>query len=446
MTEEVLIIGGGVTGLSAAIHAIDVGLCPVILEKNRFVGGRARSFWSKDIRETLDNGQHVLSAAYRETIKLLTKVNSIYKISFQKNLEISFVENPLKRYHFRSSPFPAPFHFFSPLIFHKKSLKINLSDIINFIWKNLWLNEKVLRKMTIVEWLNICGQSQNIQNIIWKPMCFSILNATIEQGSALLLKNAIYQSFLRSKKKAPLGFPGDWLGKIFADPASKYILHAGGQIHLFNTVQKFIEEKNSIKSVITNKKVFTPKWIISTIPPFALHDILLKNPSPKLHYLVDIVSTYNYNPIININIFVNKPLNEVFPISIISSPLQWIFPHPNNRPQNKVYGYTIVMSAAHEWINKSKEELLDMTCRELKRVLQVDFNASHRLIKYKIIKEKRATIAQTPEVLNLPISSITPLENLFLAGDWIYTGLPATIEGAIRSGRLAIRAIQKSKS
>lgn len=446
MREEVLIIGGGVAGLSAAIHAIEAGLHPVILEKNRFVGGRVRSFWSKDILETLDNGQHVLSAAYNETIKLLTKVNSIYKISFQKNLEISFVENPLKRYHFRSSPLPAPFHFFSPLIFHKKNLKVNFAEIINFIWKNLWLNDKVLRNMTIAEWLNVCGQSQNIQNLIWKPMCFSILNATIEEGSAYLMKNAIYQSFLRSKKRAPLGFPDDWLGNIFGEPTSKYILQAGGQIHLFNTVKKIIEEKNSIISVITDKNVFTPKWIISTVPPFALQDILLKNPLPKLHYLVDILSKFNYNPIITINIFVNKPMNEVFPISIISSPLQWIFPHPNNRYKNKVYGYSIVMSAANEWINKSREELLDMVRLELKRVLQVDLNLSHRLIKYKIIKEKRATIVQTPEALNLEISTITPLENLFLAGDWINTGLPATIEGAIKSGRQAIRAIQKRRS
>lgn len=98
------------------------------------------------------------------------------------------------------------------------------------------------------------------------------------------------------------------------------------------------------------------------------------------------------------------------------------------------------MSAAKKWSTRPNDEILRMARSELLRLMGMDISGKN-LVNYKIIKEKRATILQTPESLKYRLPAKSRIANFFLAGDWTDTGLPATIEGAIRSGRLAIEAL-----
>lgn len=438
MKDEILIIGGGIAGISAAIHALESGFKPTILEKNKYLGGRVRSFWAKDIQQELDNGQHLLSTAYKETIYLLKKINSFDKMAFQQKFETIFLNSYHERFKFHAISLPTPFHFFIPLI---RGKKIRMREILKFIWKNLWINENSLKEMTISEWLDFSGQKSIIQDLLWKPMSLSILNTKMEEGSAFLLKQAISQSFFHSSEKAALGFPKDWLSNIFAKPAESFIRDAGGEIELLHTIKKIGAKGKKIISILTQKKEYHPHWVISTVPPFALLEILSQNSLPLLYDIKEKISHFKYNPIITINIYLNKPIQDEFPISFSSSPLHWIFVHPVSQTAPDNHGYALVISAANEWIEKSREEIIDMAISELKRHFGINLMKNSKLVKFKIIKEKRATILQTPESLNLRPNPRTPFENFYLAGDWTNTGLPATIESAILSGKRALEAI-----
>jgi squalene-associated FAD-dependent desaturase len=448
MDKDIIILGGGLSGLSTAVQAINHGYRPIILEKNKHLGGRVRSFYSADIDCEIDNGQHVLSAAYEETIEFLTTVGSANKISYQKNFQVYFSKKDGTNFLFRTWPLPAPFHFFLPLIFRKKFTGLHFSESLKFIRKNARLSSEQLKGMTIMDWLDHCGQSKEIQKLLWQPLSYAILNTPVETGSAFLLKHTISRSFFHSRHNARLILPKSWLGEIFVTPALNFIQRNKGEVHLLTPAEKIVTgEENDLK-IVTSKSDFNASWIISALPPFALNSILENSTDTIIQDSIIGLDHFDYNPIMTINIFLDQPINIPFPVAFIDSPLQWLFPHPKPRTVRNEFGYAIVISTANEWADKSREEIINMVSSELTNHLGIRFETSHRLLKYKIIKEKRATIAQTSVSIRKRPRTRTAIPNLFLAGDWTDTGLPATIEGAIVSGRLAIESIirQSAKS
>lgn len=437
MNKEVIIIGGGVAGLSAGIAAVQHGIRPIILERNRYLGGRVRSFHPTDLQRTIDNGQHLISAAYLHTIAYLQTVGSLNKIHFQKKLQVNFIRQPEQQFLFQSHFLPAPFHFLLPLLLHKKLAAVSFGKIAEFVQKSRQVKPAQLRKMTVKEWLKFCGQENNLISLLYQPLTFSILNTPVEEASAYLLCRAMENSFLHSFKSARLGIPKDWLGEIFVKPAEEFILKHGGSIYRLTAVTKFVRKGEQISSVISSKQPFDSPWIINTTPPHALASVLRKSQIQQLEQIQSALTRFSYHPIVTVNIFLKEALPLRFPTAVLDSPIQWIFLHPRRDGQGDDFGYALVASAADELAAKPADEIISLVKKELQRI----FGVSVQMIDYKIIKEKRATIAQTPAVLQLRQTPETPISNLLLAGDWSDTGLPATIEGAILSGRRALELI-----
>ena len=261
--HEVIILGGGLAGLSAAVHAIAAGFRPIILEKNKYLGGRVRSFFATDIQSIIDNGQHVISYAYIETLRLLNKISETRGITFSKNFSTIFYKNKQEKINFKTVPLPAPFHFFIPLMLKKNFTKTRFTDYLKFIHKDLQIRKDMLKRITVSEWLDKCNQNQEIREILWKPLTLSILNTSIDKASAFLLKSAISRSFLHSRKNSRLGIPTTWLSEIFANPAEKYINQNNGHINLLNTVVKFIVNNKNIESVITKSNQYDASGTIA---------------------------------------------------------------------------------------------------------------------------------------------------------------------------------------
>jgi zeta-carotene desaturase len=182
------------------------------------------------------------------------------------------------------------------------------------------------------------------------------------------------------------------------------------------------------------------------VPAFALINILENSNIPELNSLAENMMHFEYNPIMTINIFLDKPLHGQFPAALIASPVQWIFQHPDINKSGQNFGYALVSSAANDYSEFSREEMLQLVKAELNRAFNIELQKTHHIVNYKVISEKRATISQTPESLHYRPATKTPIKNFFLAGDWIDTGLPATIEGAALSGKLAIEQIALNRS
>ena len=130
--KTIVIVGGGVAGISAAVWGIEAGLKPVIVERTGQLGGRVKSMFARDAGHNIDNGQHVLSANYIETKQLLSKIGSLNNVDFQKKLSINFFLSPRRKFHFQAWPLPAPLHFLLPLWFQSPITRADKNNC--FFW------------------------------------------------------------------------------------------------------------------------------------------------------------------------------------------------------------------------------------------------------------------------------------------------------------------------
>ncbi|MEJ2616756.1 MAG: FAD-dependent oxidoreductase, partial [Ignavibacteriaceae bacterium] len=142
---------------------------------------------------------------------------------------------------------------------------------------------------------------------------------------------------------------------------------------------------------------------------------------------------FSYSTIVSINIWLkeNKLMEDLDFYSLIDSPVHWVFNHKSH--------LTLVISDANELAGIPKEKIFDIAVLQLEKYLGIQKN---EIISYNIIKEKRATFIPSNNILNQRPGSNTVLKNFYLAGDWINTGLPSTIESAVKSGRLVSELIE----
>jgi protoporphyrinogen oxidase len=164
--------------------------------------------------------------------------------------------------------------------------------------------------------------------------------------------------------------------------------------------------------------------VISTLPLYALKKVINGN-----NFLPDF--ELEYSSILTAHLFLKENRFEDTFYGLIDSPVQWVF--------NKGSHLTVVISNADKFIDASNEEIINLILSELKKYILLE---SSDLTKYRIIKEKRAGFVPSNNILDKRPSVYTPYKNFFLAGDWTNTGLPATIESAVKSGKIAAEAVQ----
>lgn len=440
MSSKVVILGGGLAGISAAVAALERGRQPLLLERTAGLGGRARSLFARDVNNVIDNGQHVLAASYHETRRLLRCLGQEDAIYFQQPLSIHFRFNRRRDFPFRAWRLPAPLHFLLPLLWGAPLARSDRRYL--FRWGLLFRKAvpAQLKPLTVSQWLDEAGQSPLLEQLLWEPLTLATLNTPLRQASAFLLYQVLQKAFLGNAAASGLGLPTRMLGEIFARPAERFIRQRGGEIRTFCTAKRLLREGNRVSAVITQKdEQIEAVEIISALPPTALARLLADS---QLSGVVPTdITGFRYSPIITVNLWCRRAIPGGFPAGLVDSPLQWIFELPGPAQKPGLHGYTFVISAAEKLVEMEAETLLDLCDRECRHFLGHSLRDHFQPVHCKIVKEKQATFLQTPQSLSFRPPPHTSLANFRLAGDWIDTGLPATIESAVLSGRMAVEAL-----
>lgn len=442
--KKVIIIGGGFAGLSAATELSSAGFRVTLIEQRRFLGGRAYSFFDKNTCLELDNGQHILMGCYENTFRFLEKIGVINKLYFQKDLCVDFLDTTGTVYRLNCLPLPAPFHILSGILRFKAISLAERIRMLNMAKGVLFSNtSNSSHDLTITEWLKMLGQGKKARETLWDIITLATMNEHPDKSSAAIFRNVMKKAFFSLRRNSRIVLPVVPLSGLFAEAAETYIRQNSGSIEKGSTVSELLTSNNSVSGVkLKDGRVFRGDYYISAVPYWSVQR-LFAGTAGFWGTELNSVPVLQPSPIISIHLLFNKSLIEYNFAAVLNSPIQWVFNKEKIFRDATYRGLlSIVISGAHEYIDVPSEKLVEIALRELKKVIPATSTAS--LLHSKVIKERHATFSPQPGVDKFRPSQKTSIKNLFLAGDWTDTGLPATIEGAVLSGQKCAKAIVSS--
>ncbi|HSD62914.1 MAG TPA: hydroxysqualene dehydroxylase HpnE [Ignavibacteriaceae bacterium] len=422
---DCIVIGGGFAGLSAAVHLTRKGKKVELIEASQKLGGRAYSLTDKLTNTIIDNGQHIMMGCYRETFEFFKIIDAQENLISQDKLKVNFLQPFFKLVPLEVTSGPYPFNLAAGLLNYKAiSFKDRLL-MLKFFLKLPLSSSRDLSKITVYEWLENENQNEKIRKAFWEILAVGALNTSIYKASAKVFKDILIEIFFRGNNAAVIILPGKGLTETYCDKAKSYIEERGGKVITGETVNALTLEGNKVGSIITNKRVIKKfKYLISAIPFYALERLL-----PVKDLIPD--PGFSYSSILTVHIWLKENKIDKTFYGLIDSDIHWIF--------NKGTHLTLVRSDANDLMEKSKEEIFEMVKKELYRYCFIEEND---ISDYRIIKEKRSTFIPSNDLQYKRPSSDTILNNFYLAGDWINTGLPSTIESAVKSGKMSAAEIK----
>jgi zeta-carotene desaturase len=421
--KSVIIIGGGFSGISAAVNLSDKNFKIKLIESSPYLGGRAKSYLEKRLNLWLDNGQHLLIAGYKDTLELFEKVGAKQNLIIQKKFFVKFRDKKLNEWKLTfSNSLDDLVHL---LAFKHLSIKDKL-NFINFLWEIKNYQEKQFENISVLDLLKSHRQSEILIKNFWQLFVESTLNSPIEKASSSVFIFILKKMFFDNYKNSLLIFLENSFYESFFIPAEKILLNKKVEILKNISIANLEFHQNKVLSAIDNQgNRYYADYFILAVPYHSFLKLMKKN-DPRL----------NFQSIINANIVFENYTGEQKFFALWDSPVHWAFFHKTH--------ITLTKSNSDELLNLTVNELKDFFLSEF-----FDFFPEYRarkIVYFKIIKEKRATFISDSSSIKNRVSTHTEYSNLFIAGDFVDTGYPSTIESAVKSGKMAVERIIKTKN
>jgi len=411
-----LIVGAGWSGLAAAVKLSQLGETVHVLESSKQLGGRARNVDWDDL--DIDNGQHLMIGAYQQTLSLLKTVGADESQLFQRkplNLAIHHPHYPVLHINAgQTLPWPL-------------SIAWRLWRDNNFaIFKQVSsalpaaLKLKTKPDISVQNWLKQLRQSDRLIAQLWEPLCLAMLNTPINEASASVFTHVLIETF-KNRRNTDLLLPTKALGDSLPLHAAQFIQAHGGKISIQTRVKALKVEQNQINGVLTsdNKIIAADKVIIATSP--AITKTLL-----SAHCAFSDPGSY---PIATVYLQFKPEFRLDEPIIGLSGTIsQWLF----DRHELKPGLVAVVISGPGEHQKLDKTELAERVFQELQQFVP---DLPETFENSLVIREKRATFACSVDIEMQRPNNRTEITGLWLAGDFVSNGYPATLEGAVVNGQ-----------
>jgi hydroxysqualene dehydroxylase len=435
----VVVIGAGFAGLAAAVRLADAGRRVIVVEATKGGGGRSRSF-DHDSGQQLDNGQHLMMGCYYETLAFLRAIGREGAVEFQRNLALDMVKPGGGRIKLRCPALPAPLHLAAGLMTMRGLGVLHKASALRV---GMFLRGEVVRpddNETCDAWLRRLGQTQGIRGAFWDPLIWAVLNDDPLVASAAMLVAVLERAFLGTRDASRLGVPRVPLSRLYVDGSCDHLRAHGAELRFGQSVREIQCDDRGVSGVLLRGgEIIETREVITAIPPQALLDVL---PASVLrHPILQDVAKLGTSPIINLWLFLDRPLFSDVPyLGLVASPLHWLF--DRTRIEGLDHGgkslLNCTISGARGFVDDSAETLVELARTELARYFP---GRQPSILDSKIVKEKRATISHAAGTYHRRPETRAPVAGLYFAGDWVRTGIPATIESACQSGHMAAAAV-----
>ncbi|MEA2542754.1 MAG: hypothetical protein QOH35_4120, partial [Acidobacteriaceae bacterium] len=442
--RSVTVIGGGLAGLSAACALADAGYQVRLLEKRRYLGGRASSYEHPGTGEVIDNCQHVLLGNCVNLIDLYRRLDVSDAIRWFDRL--TFVEPGGRRSILTPSFLPAPFHDLPAFL---RASAFSFSDKLA-IGRGMSAFLAGLPKDSdenFAHWLKRHGQTRGAIERFWKPVLVSALNEDPEHMSVHYAGQVMRKSLLLSPRAGRMGVPRIPLSDLY-NRAIDYLQSRGGRVDLNSAPESFAwDDEMQQWTVAAQGESFTTDAMVLALAFEGLSKLLPALPrNLEADQLGLNLECFEHSPITGIHLWFDREVSDLEHAILLDATIQWMF-HKSRLQPEKRRGepgsyLELVVSASKSLVGMQRQEIVDLSVRELAQFFPLAAQA--KLLKATVVKEVRATYSIRPQLDLLRPTSASPWPRVFLAGDWVATGWPATMESAVRSGYLAAEAVSRA--
>jgi squalene-associated FAD-dependent desaturase len=438
--SSVIVVGGGLAGISAACALADAGYQVYLLEKRRYLGGRASSYEHPGTGEVIDNCQHVLLGNCVNLIDLYRRLGVGDAIRWFDRL--IFLEPGGRRSVLAPSALPAPLHdmpaFLRAQAFtvaDKLAIARGMSAFLTGVPEDTEEN--------FAQWMVRHRQTPGAIERFWKPVLVSALNEDPEYMSVRYAGQVIRKSLLLSPAAGLFGVPTIPLSDLYGH-AKDYLESRGGRVELNAAPESFAWSQDTKQwSVVTQGDRFTADSVVLALAFEALVKLLPALPAnAEADRLARNLERFEHSPITGIHLWFDREVCDLEHAILLDRTIQWMFHKSRLQPEKRrseAGSYLeLVVSSSKSLVNMQRQEIIDLALRELGEFFPLV--AAAKLVKATVVKEVRATYSIRPQLDLLRPSAQSPWPGIFLAGDWVATGWPATMEGAVRSGYRAAEA------
>lgn len=417
MSKRVYVIGAGLAGLSAAVKLARAGLSVTVFEASPSAGGRCRSFADETLGVTLDNGAHLMLSGNADIRAYVDAIGAADEVFATARARFEFLD-----------------------VRDDRTWAVDLGRGRGLLSLLAWLfdakrrppNTGVLALLGDIRALKggrgktvaACLDTSSARfEAFWEPLCLGVLNAKPAEAAAELLWAVLSETVMRGGHFARPLLTRNGLGAALVDPALATLNALGCDVRFGARVKGLELQGGRVVGLTFSQgaEVLRPgDALVLAVPHFAVCDVLDGLRVPQASHAI-----------LNVHYQLDRDL-ETGLRGLVGSAAQWVF------TRGTIASATI--SAADAWMDKDADDIATTLWPEVAKALNSE---AGEMPKFRVIKERRATFAQTPDALGLRPGTRTAFDNVFLAGDWTQTGFPATLEGAVKSGRLAADAVLK---
>jgi zeta-carotene desaturase len=428
--RDVLILGGGVAGLSAAAALGEAGFDVEVVEMKPFAGGRATSYPAPGAdggqAEIIDNCQHILLRCCVNLLDFYRRLGVRDRITFHR--EFFFIEPGGWISVMKEGLFPAPLHFtesFAALHFLGLRDKVGIGRALLAL-RSERKTRNDLDAITMLDWLREKRQTPRAIQRFWRQILVSAINEELDRMSALHGFQVMWLGFLAAPDSYQMGVPDIPLGELYSPEVWRTL----PRVHFrFKTSATNVHIDNgAVEGVEAGGEFLSAKQYISALP----YERLARLPGIAPLLGIDFAQFVPV-PITGIHLWFDRPVTKLPHGTLLDRTIHWFYSKDGGRRLE------LVVSASRSLTPMSRGEIIDLAMKELAEFLPGVREA--KLVKTHVVKEVRATFSAHPFLELLRPEAATPIPNFTLAGDWTRSGWPSTMEGAARSGHKAAERV-----
>jgi zeta-carotene desaturase len=436
--RDIIVAGAGVAGLSAAVALAQAGARVTLLERRPYIGGRAYSYEHPALEETVDS-QHVVLGCCTNILDLARQAGMADTIRWYD--ELTFLEPNGHRSLLSPGWLPAPMHQTMSFL---RAPMLDLADKAAIAAGLM----RFLRgypeddSESFASWLKRTGQTGRAIRHFWEPVVVGALNDTFERCSVKYAGKVFNESFLRSPEAGRLGIPAAPLTEFFA-PILALAERHGVDVRMKTGVEALHPTADGRWSVQVGDTSYTADSVVLATDFKQTRSLLgsLESSKEERTRQAEGFDQFVPAPITTIHLWYDRDVTGLDHAVLLDTRIQWVFVKSRIRrwPVERGSYQELVISASWPELAMGREEILASAIAEFETFFPAAREA--KLLKTGVLKEARATFSVTPGLDRFRPQQATKWKGLYVAGDWTATEWPSTMEGAIRSGRLAAGAV-----